>query len=141
MLGLKISDFVFTTSSLGESKFNILTTTHCQKYFCNGTFSCASALGKKVFSTALVKGFFCRPQNTWILSFLLMQVYKWSRVTVWEQKISQNISYIERFKYVSIFQLRKKSFCLFKPQNTRHFSFLLVAHWESSIITVWVQKT
>ena len=51
--------FVITMPTFGEIKRHSLTATYCQKYFRNESY-----IYKKLFSTASVKFFFCRPQNT-----------------------------------------------------------------------------
>ena len=48
----------------------------------------ASTLRKRSFSNVTVKFFFFIPQNTRILTFLLMLVLKRSGVTVWERNVS-----------------------------------------------------
>ena len=114
---------VVAAPNLKEIKDHTLITTHL--FLAMLSLRNVSTIHKKLFSTGSVK--FCylffilvvfifiifitffRPQNTWILSFLVMLVWERSRAQVLDQKICKNI-FCSEVSNVYLFYVKKNIF-------------------------------
>ena len=97
----KIKVFCFYWSSFGrDQRLQFNSNTLLEIFFAKKALGMCLPYINAYFNR-IIKDLFCKPQNSWILSFLLMPIQERSSVTVWEWKISKNFSCIESFKYVS----------------------------------------